>query len=347
MQNNYTIQELIEKVEKSSTGFETENTDLKRKYVLWNIEAFNAIASRVSVAKGSFGTGYPFYVLNTKLGGPIPIIGEQIRYNRELYKDGEKIGKPIHEIAWNCEGCLKRNYANMPDLKQICKPCPNMFDSFKPRKLINRLPDLDMWLVCQDGCVEQAQVEIERLLKKFSMQTSDVDPLRSIEDVAEITALLQKGIMPKISLPIDTHIMEYSKIKELIEQVPAELAEAKQTSTAPYLPIHPKSLRKQWQYDDVAYNFIYDFLSAFTSFNFPEELETALMDSRSEVAKTFTNEELFRFLIQAATPPNARRFQTPELKNYFNQKMDEWRKIKSKEDLQKPSFDPHDDGPNL
>ena len=35
-----------------------------------------------------------------------------------------------------------------------------MLDSLKPRKLINRLPDLDMWIVCKDGKVEVAQEEL-------------------------------------------------------------------------------------------------------------------------------------------------------------------------------------------
>ena len=30
----------------------------------------------------------------------------------------------------------------MPDLKRICKPCPQVKDSIKPRKVINRLPDV-------------------------------------------------------------------------------------------------------------------------------------------------------------------------------------------------------------
>ncbi len=55
---------------------------------------------------------------------------------------------------------------------------------------------------------------------------------------------------------------------KLIEDVPKELHEAKIEDRIPYLPIMPKSLRKHWQYDDEAYNFIYDYLSAFTPFNF-------------------------------------------------------------------------------
>ena len=57
-------------------------------------------------------------------------------------------------------------YDIMPDLKIVCKPCPNMIDSLKPRKIINRLPDLDMWLVCEDGSIEQAQAEYGNMMTR-------------------------------------------------------------------------------------------------------------------------------------------------------------------------------------
>ena len=57
--------------------------------------------------------------------GTLPIIEEQIRYNRQLIKDGVTVQKSI----WHCKPCLEEKYSTMPDLKQICKPCPNMLDS--------------------------------------------------------------------------------------------------------------------------------------------------------------------------------------------------------------------------
>lgn len=246
MDKERTIKKVVEKVERASTTFEKANTELKRKYLKWNIEVFNIIAASVSVSRGSFGTGYPFYVLDKDLNGDIPIISEQIRYNRQLLRDGEIVQKSI----WQCESCLKRNYEIMPDLKIICKPCPNMIDSLKPRKIINRLPDLDMWLVCEDGKVEEAQTELGALLEKYNMRTSDVAPLQSLSDVVEIATNLKDGTFPKIFLPIDAHIMEQSKLEELISQVPDELRLTKLEGRKPYLPIRPKSLRKKWQYDD-------------------------------------------------------------------------------------------------
>lgn len=321
MENIVTIKELTEKIEKSSSDFEKTNTELKRRYLIWNIETFNIISKNVSVGKGTFGTGYPFYALGKNLEGTLPIIQEQIRYNRQLVKDGE----PYQKSIWLCKSCIQDNYSHMPDLKTICNPCPNVKKELKPRKLINRLPDIDMWLVCEDGCVKQAQEELEELLKKYNMCTSDIAPISSIEDVYQIAKDLKAGIMPKRYLPIDAHIIEYSKIKSLIEQVPQVLNVSKTGEIKPYLPIRPKSYRKKWQYDDEAYNYIYDYLSAFTPFNFTDELNKTLIESRKRVISEHTPEELFDFMLQSATEANFRRFQSIDLEQCFMKKIEDWK----------------------
>ena len=317
------IKDVLRKVERSSTDFEKTNTELKRRYLVWNIETFNMIAKNVGGFRGSFGTGYPFYALDKNLQGKLPIIEEQIRYNRQLVRDGE----PVQKSIYLCKSCLETRYAEMPDLKTVCKPCPKMIDKLKPRKLMNRLPDLDMWVVCNDGAIKQVEEELTELLEKYRMRTSDINPFSSIEDVTRISELIKNGEMPTIFLPIDAHIIEYSKLKRLIEDVPDELKKAKEDESKPYLPIFPKSYRKQWQYDDEAYNFIYDFLSAFTSFNFPEELERTLEESRKRVVSENTPDELLEFLLQSATKANFRRFQSIELEDYFYKKVDEWGEI--------------------
>lgn len=316
-----TVEEIMGKVEKASNEFEKNNTEIKRKYLIWNIESFNLIASNVSVSKGSFGTGYPFYVLDGNLNGKIPIIAEQIRYNRQLILDGVQIQKSI----WKCKSCLKEKSQDMPDLKTICKPCPNMIKELKPRKIINRLPDLDMWLVCEDGKIEQAEKELTVLLKKNNMRTSDVDPIYSIDEVYKISKIIKEGKVPKKYLPIDIHIIEYSKIKDLLDRVPEELRISKENEESPYLPIQPKSYRKKWQYDDEAYNFIYDFLSAFTPFNFEDKLQESVESSRKKVLEDNTDNELFDFLLKSATSANFKRFQTVELKEIFENRMAQWR----------------------
>lgn len=322
MDNEITIKEITQRVEKSSTNFEKTNTDLKRKYLLWNIEAFNIVASKISANKGTFGTGYPFYALDENLEGKLPIIEEQIRYNRQLVRNGETVQKSI----WECKRCLEEKYASMPDLKRICKPCLNMLNELKPRKIINRLPDIDMWIVCEDGKVEEVEEQLKKLLESFNMQPSDIDPFSSIENVEEISKALEEGRVPKRFLPMDVHIMEYSKMEELIKEVPKVLREANQEEKIPYLPIHPKSYRKTWQYDDEAYNFIYDYLSAFTPFNFEKGLQTTLDDSRKQVISENTKEELLDFLLKSATKANFRRFQSLELENIFLKKVENWEK---------------------
>lgn len=323
MKNEITVKEITQKIEKSSTDFEKTNTELKRKYLLWNIEAFNIVASKISDNRGTFGTGYPFYALDENLQGKLPIIQEQIRYNRQLVRDGETVQKSI----WECKKCLEEKYRDMPDLKKICKPCPNILNELKPRKLINRLPDIDMWIICKDGKVEEVEEQLAKLLEEFNMRTSDVNPILAIDDVGKISEMIGKGEAPKKFLPMDVHIMEYSKMKELIKEVPKILRTAKQEEKVPYLPIQPKSYRKTWQYDDEAYNFIYDYLSAFTPFNFTEELQTILENSRKEVATQNTKEELLDFLLKSATKANFRRFQSMELEKIFLNRIESWKRL--------------------
>ena len=227
----------------------------------------------------------------------------------------------------------------MPDLKTICKPCPNVPNLLKPRKLINRLPDLDMWVVCEDGKVETTQEELMNLLDNYNIRTSDVNPILTIDDISKISKALKSGVMPEIFLPIDTHIIEYSKIKELIEKVPDILSQAKNENIQPYLPINPKSYRKQWQYDDEAYNYIYDYLSAFTEYNFTEELQDSLDRSRLKISSEFSEDELFNFLLSSATQANFRRFQSIELEDFFKKRIQNWKKIQEKNDREKQAYD--------
>ena len=90
------------------------------------------------------------------------------------------------------------------------------------------------------------------------------------------------------------------------------------------MPILPKSYRKSWQYDDEAYNFIYDYLSAFTSFGFNEELKENLETGRKIVVSKYSPQKLLEFLKQSATDSNFRRFQTKELEEIFLRKVEIW-----------------------
>lgn len=64
------------KAAEASTEFERSNSDLKRRYLIRNIELYNHIVAMVDGNRGSFGTGYPFYALNRNLKGKLPIIDE-------------------------------------------------------------------------------------------------------------------------------------------------------------------------------------------------------------------------------------------------------------------------------
>ncbi len=325
--NNIPIMDRIsicKDVAKASSDFENTNDHVKRRYIVKHIRIFNDTVKRILGNCGSFGTGYPFYALGKNMTGRLPVIVEQLRYNRDLVYEVEKA--KYQYPVWPCVKCLMKNASIMPDLKAVCKPCPRITDELKPRKIINRLPDIDMWMVCEDGYTDVVKGHLQRLLKEEGFRTSDVDPLKTIDEILQIVDSLKKGEEPEFLLPLDAHIVERSYLANLIESTPNALREAKEEGIVPYLPIHPLSLRKTWQKDDVAYNFIYDYLSAFTGYNFPSDLKNLLLETRRRIVEEFTTEELYEFMLQAATPANKRRMQEKSLQLIFERRVESWTK---------------------
>lgn len=318
------IKDLTKVVADTSNKFEENNSNIKKEYFIKNIEVFNRIASTINTSFGTFGTGYPFYALNEELEGNFPIISEQLRYNNELVEYSKESGNK----EWICAGCLKENYDMLPDLKQVCKPCPNMEDTLKPRKIINRLPDLDMWIISKDGECSKTAQELSRLLELFNIYTSDVDPMRTIEDFTVISDEISNGIMPRKYLPIDTHIIESTKLKILINQIPSVMKYARDNNTIPYLPIHPISYRKKWQYDDEAYNFIFDFLFSFNLFSNDSDLNKIVRNVRFFIANKYSKEELLNIVYLIAPDSVKRRMETDSIRENLILKFLRWNKLK-------------------
>lgn len=312
---------LVREAARASTLFENTNTDLKRRYLIKNIDAINSIMKRMPGYCGSFGTGYPFYALGKGLEGSLPIIPEQIRYNDELFAAAAENGD-----TWTCARCLSRTGSCMPDLKQICKPCPKQNSELKPRKVLNRLPDVDMWMICEDSKIEEAKKKMVQLFEYVNMHTSDVDPVRTIGEISEIANDLSAGKMPHTMLPLDVHIIERSKMDFLISNMPFELNAAVNDNSKPYLSIHPYSLRKTWQKDDEAYNFVLDYMYTLTPFNWDNELQGKLDLSRQVIGAMFSEEDMESILHKVSSPAVERRFQSPELQKRYKERVGSWKK---------------------
>ena len=321
MENNYSIN-ICNNVAEISNEFEKNNSDLKKKYYIKNIEIFNYAVNEVSNCYGTFGTGYPFYATYKNLSGKLPVINEQIRYNNELIREVEKSGKSI----WDCGLCLKKNSDKMPDLKQICKSCTKMNDELKPRKVINRLPDFDMWMICDKKQVEQVKENLLEGFNKYGLRPSDIDPLRTFEDLNKINLDLKNGVMPSIYLPLDAHIIDYDTLSSLIDMVPDEIKQYYNSGANPFLPIHPWSYRKIWQKDDAAYNFIFDYLFSLTPYNFEEKLEEKLTKTRLELVNNYQTEDLCDLAIKIGSASVQRRYKSKQLQKCLEKRIEGWKK---------------------
>ena len=167
---------------------------------------------------------------------------------------------------------------------------------------------------------------LQELFLKYGFFPSDINPLNSFEDIKKINYSLRKNLMPTKLLPLDAHIIDYETLYNLIAQTPYTIMQSLKAQSIPYLPIHPLSLRKTWQYDDTAYNFIHDYLSSFTEFNFTPEMQKMLQLTREIIAYDYTFEELYDILLMTGPDSVRRRHETPQLKRAFKERINSWKK---------------------
>ena len=181
-------------------------------------------------------------------------------------------------------------------------------------------------MICADGKVEEAKAALLKLFDNYDMHTSDIDPVRTINEMEDIVSDLEAGKMPSRMLPLDVHVIEYSKFASLLDEIPFSLLSAMEEGQVPYLPIHPQSLRKTWQYDDEAYNFALDYLYSITPFNWERKLMRKFELSKMIVGNSFSMDDLNEILMKVAPDSVKRRFKTPQLQKTYEKRMESWKK---------------------
>ncbi len=329
--------DLFEELGRTKRGFE-----IKKRYIQSNYALYKEVGRACKSAVASFTTGYPGYDLALKE------IDEQYRYNHELLRQVQTLG--LGNMVWKCGGCLIENYHKMPNLKQICYPCTATSAEIKPRKIINRLPDMDMWFVFDDSNLFQGNTikkiennvrlmgEISTELPKKNLYTSDINPLESINNMYEATKDLSKNKIPKINLPVDVHVVGLNYLKDLIENVPNYMFAKLNDNVSGDLKINPVSLRKSWEFDPEGYNFIYDFLASFTIIpmskgngrikynDIESDLISLVNQTRQKVVEIFDEEEIMKVLMAVSGPASIRRLKTPSVTEEFYKKLANWKK---------------------
>jgi hypothetical protein len=132
--------------------------------------------------------------------------------------------------------------------------------------------------------------------------------------------------MPKKMLPLDVHVIEYSKFSSLLDEIPFCLFSAMEDGQVPYLPIHPHSLRKTWQHDDTAYNFALDYLLSITPFDWETRLQRKYDLSKMIVGNSFSQDDLKEMLDRVAPDSVKRRMATPQLQKRYESRVGSWKK---------------------
>lgn len=291
--------------------FIDDESVLKEKYFDTQFIDFDRSVQSVEGVIGTFGTGYPFYA--KKESGGIYRIGEMTRYIRTFKEPLDRDRKRDYG-AWICGVC--EVVKSLPDLKTHCKPCDSV--DFKPRDIFRALPDLDYWVIVEDGAdLEKILPTIEANIKSDGFFTSDEDVTKAIKATNQAMRDILKGNMPDTKLPIDLHVVTKSQLLSCIGDV--NLALAKGLT----VPITPISLHKKWEKADAPYDFLKDFLFSLTPNNWREsECVQALGDARVAAREIVGDDAVA--IVSNMAEKEARQLNTPGIREALKKRVEAW-----------------------
>ena len=75
----------------------------------------------------------------------------------------------------------------------------------------------------------------------------------------------------------------------------------------------------------MAYNFVHDYLSSFTEFDFDPKLQKVLDETRQYIAKKYSLDTLYKFMLQTGPKFVANRQKAPGLRDAFDRKIESWK----------------------
>lgn len=262
--------------------------------------------SSVNGFQSVFFTGFPFYALNP----------DQTLINvSEIDSFLEKTKKLIIEDSiqnpsgWRCPSCQKEN--NLPDLKQICKPCDRV--SLKPRIFFSALPDLDV-TVLVDNPKNETEIELKKILGNLGYAQSDFDIYCSAIRTSNILAELKNGKTPEEKLLIDLHIWSKSDFDNCLKKM--NLGETN-------IQIPTRSLHMDWEDDEL--NFWFDFVFSLTPSHIASStLEKDINQTRKNFSARYSKSEIIE-IIETMSPRAQRLIKCDEIKNILLQKIDSWK----------------------
>lgn len=85
------------------------------------------------------------------------------------------------------------------------------------------------------------------------------------------------------------------------------------------------SLRKKWQKDDTAYNFILDFLYSFTPYNIDNKMLSLIKQVRKEIADNYSYEDILKWVNMIGSESVAKRNENKELQLSLKRRIQKWK----------------------
>lgn len=305
---------LLDDVLHESQVFNKNTDPFQGHYLLNEFFDFSDAMQKIPGRSGVFATGHPFYAFQAD--GSVAYIPEIDRFIEETR---QKATADSWRFAgkWACSGCQLQT--NLPDLKQICRPCDVV--ELKPRDVFKALPDLDFWVVVEkNNPAIEAQVELRA--NQAGFYPSDVSVYRSINETQRVLKAINRGEKVNSRLPVDMHVVT----REELYQGLAGLDRMAKDNSMNFVPMQPRSLHVKWERADTPYNFVQDFLLALTEAGMEDNLQAEIMKRRRLLAASYTNGQLFHKIFDTDAK-SARQLSNPAMMKILAGRLNGWREL--------------------
>lgn len=233
--------------------------------------------------QSSFGTGYPFYAIDSK-GRPVQI--DEISNFLSDVETNIDADKSTNPHGWPCPACQKAN--NLPDVKTSCKPC-NLV-KLKPREVFRSLPDLDIWVVTDLPGTESEEILQSNATKNGYIQ-SDINMRLSLAKTALALHQIRSNSSIKEKVPLDVHLVATPIIIRCLDMV---------ANGADDVQIDTRSLHAKWE--DTTFNFLFDLILSLTMVHDQTGIITeALHNTRIKLKNSHSEQSLMKIIAENST----------------------------------------------
>jgi len=286
-------------------GGEYDGSGAMTADILWRVQ--EELRQRVPQVRGGFGVGFPFH--STTSSGELVANPEFDSYNLGFIDTITKAKQLSRTALWECSPC--QTEADFTPTS--CSDCT--LTTLKPREVMKAMPDVDMFIVCEDispatlATIQDAAIE-------GGFTQSDFDATGAIKRIGSILDSFADSAKPADYFPVDIHAVQEKPMIEALQ----DIAKGETDITIPI-----RSMYAGWKRNEkIDFWFDFVFSGTFSPDACSEEVMQAVTQERNGLTEQYSNEAIESLVRQKSLRADV-LLDYSDTRQVFLDKIDSWK----------------------